>query len=86
MSTQLLRFFPNNALANCSPCDRIEAEDPDEGRDDDDVCDITQSLSIAFEALRLNCSKKLSICTSIEFGVPLMSAVMYLTDWCVSYF
>lgn len=70
MSMQLLRLrLLKKELAKCSPCDNIEAaEPPDVGRDED--CDVTQSLSIAFDALRLNCSKKLSICTSIEFGVP----------------
>lgn len=74
ISTQLFRFLPSNALANCSPCERMELEEPDDGRDDDD-CDVTHSPSMAFDALRLNCSKKLSICTSIEFGVPLMFVV-----------
>lgn len=32
-----------------------------------------QSPSIAFEALRLNCSRKLSICTSMELGVLAIS-------------
>lgn len=32
-----------------------------------------QSPSIAFDALRLNCSRKLSICTSMELGVLAIS-------------
>lgn len=35
--------------------------------------DEDQSPSMAFEALRLNCSRKLSICTSMELGVLAIS-------------
>lgn len=74
MSMQLFRFLPKNVLAKWPPKPDVDPPpllDVCE-RANDDVCDVTQSLSIAFEALRLNCSKKLSICTSIELGVPLL--------------
>lgn len=47
--------------------------------------DEDQSPSIAFEALRLNCSRKLSICTSMELGVLAISFLPYsdgVTDCC----
>lgn len=50
--------------------------------------DEDQSPSIAFEALRLNCSRKLSICTSMEFGVLAISFLPYsdgVTDCCNSF-
>uniref|UniRef100_A0A8D8C8C9 (northern house mosquito) hypothetical protein n=1 Tax=Culex pipiens TaxID=7175 RepID=A0A8D8C8C9_CULPI len=37
--------------------------------------DEDQSPSMAFDALRLNCSRKLSIWISIELGVPAMSSL-----------
>lgn len=73
MSKQLLRFF--NAAINgfecTSPTAPFVGDDTDGGRDDAgvDCVALTQSPSIALEALRLKCSKKLSICTSIDFGV-----------------
>lgn len=68
ISKQLLRFF--NAAINGFECiSPLDGDDTEGGRDDDGVACVTQSASIALEALRLKCSKKLSICTSIDFGV-----------------
>lgn len=66
-----LRFF--SAAINGFECTSptapvpLDGDDTDGGRDG--VACTTQSPSIAFEALRLKCSRKLSICTSIDFGV-----------------
>lgn len=68
MSKQLLRFLiATSGFGLMSP-----ADETDGGRDDDDDCDVEiQSASIAFDALRLKCSRKLSICASMELGVVL---------------
>lgn len=44
------------------------------------VCDVTQSVSIAFDVLRLNWPKKLSICTSNAFGVLLIIIIDLTND------
>lgn len=80
ISKQLLRFFIEIDAFDCDSLNKFDGDEIDCGRDDCGVVVVTQSVSIAFEALRLKCSRKLSICTSIEFGVLAIAFVTIIKE------